>query len=479
MMRAIQWGAILSTSRDRQNMNSPPGFLHDAATTFPDIPSLHAMQRRGELSAVDLVQACLRRIERFEPRLRAWVLVDAEGAVRQARGLDEETKRGKMRGPLHGIPIGIKDIIDVAGFPTRAGSPLLADAPPAERDAALVARLRAAGAVILGKTVTTEFAGFDPSPTFNPWNLDRTPGGSSSGSAAAVAAGMCVAAIGSQTGGSITRPASFCGVAGFKPTHGRVSCAGVVPISVHLDHPGPIARRVADLAQILTAIAGPDDDDPWCRGVPADDFARRLDREGAPTLGIIEEFLFSEAHAHVRDVVRNALGRLAGAGAAIAAVRPPPTFAGLHEHHRRIMAVDAAVYHRPNFPARRAAYGPQFQKLLDEGHAAGALDFAASLQHQALFRREMEWTAEKVDALVTPATVTTAPTRETTGDPRFNSPFSYCGLPTVSIPCGLTEDALPVALQLAASPWREAELLSVAAWSERILAFRELPAILK
>ncbi|MBI1899800.1 MAG: amidase [Planctomycetia bacterium] len=460
-------------------MNTPPAFIHDGAAPFPDISSLHAMQKGGELTSVDLVNACLRRIERFEPRLRAWVLVDAEGALRQARTLDDATKRGKMRSSLHGIPIGIKDIIDVAGFPTRAGSPLLAGAPPAERDATLVGRLRVAGAVILGKTVTTEFAGFDPSPTFNPWNLDRTPGGSSSGSAAAVAAGMCVAAIGSQTGGSITRPASFCGVAGLKPTHGRVSCTGVVPISAHLDHPGPMARRASDLAPWLAAIAGADAADPWCCNRPSDDFASDLDRQSPPALGTMEGFFFEEAHRSVLDVVRAALARLAGAGATLVPTPLPPSFAGLHEHHRRIMAVDAAAYHRPSFPARRDAYGPQFRKLLDEGNAACALDYAASLQHQQLFTRQMELTSQTVAALVTPATITTAPTRETTGDPRFNSPFSYCGLPTVSIPCGLAADGLPVALQLVGSPWQEAKLLGVAAWCERRLAFAAVPTILK
>ncbi|HWA97397.1 MAG TPA: amidase, partial [Pirellulales bacterium] len=210
--------------------------------------------RTGELSPLDLVDRCLERIERFEPRVHAWVMVDAEGARREARRLADELAAGNERGPLHGIPIGIKDIIDVAGWPTRAGSPIRAG-HVAARDAELVANLRRAGAIILGKTVTTEFAGFDPPPTHNPWNLKRTPGGSSSGSAAAVATGMCLAAVGTQTGGSITRPASFCGIAGCKPAHGMVSVDGVVPFAPTLDHPGPMARAVDDLRVMLEAMS--------------------------------------------------------------------------------------------------------------------------------------------------------------------------------------------------------------------------------
>ena len=212
-------------------------------------------------SARDLLEECLQHIEQFEPRVHAWVMIDAAGARETAKRLDEERGQGKDRGPLHGIPIGIKDIVDVAGWPTKAGSPLREN-HRAERDSPLVARLREAGAIILGKTVTTQFASFDPAATRNPWNLNRTPGGSSSGSAAAVALGMCLGAIGSQTGGSITRPASFCGVAGCKPTLGRVSTTGLVPFSYHLDHPGPIARTVADLAVLLETIAGYDPSDP-------------------------------------------------------------------------------------------------------------------------------------------------------------------------------------------------------------------------
>src|SRR5579872_5026359 len=213
---------------------------------------------KRERTCVSVVEDCLAQIEAWEPRVHAWVSVDRTGALARARELDRELEDGKCRGPLHGIPVGIKDLVDIAGWPTLAGTSWLPNTPAAS-DAPIVARLRAAGAIILGKTVTTQFACFDPPPTRNPWNLDRTPGGSSSGSAAAVATGMCLGAIGSQTGGSITRPASFCGVAGCKPTFGTVPLDGVYPLAASLDHPGPLARTVDDLATVLAAIVDPAD----------------------------------------------------------------------------------------------------------------------------------------------------------------------------------------------------------------------------
>ena len=220
---------------------------------LPTIFDAASAIRTGGLSPVELVAKCLEAIDRYEPRVRAWVLVDRAGARTEAERLEKAARRGEWRGPLHGIPLGIKDIIDVAGWPTAAGSRLWAN-QVAGRDAEVVARLLKAGAILLGKTVTTPYASFDPPPTRNPWNLERTPGGSSSGSAAAVACGMCLGALGSQTGGSLTRPASYCGVATCKPSFGAVSVDGVLPLSPSMDHVGPIARSVRDLAILLKVI---------------------------------------------------------------------------------------------------------------------------------------------------------------------------------------------------------------------------------
>src|SRR5437763_15158145 len=217
-------------------------------------------------------------MDRWESKLRAWVLSARERARADAARPTDELKRGDYRGPLHGIPIGVKDIFDVFDWTTAAGSKLWANSI-ARKDAAIVKNLRRAGTVFLGKTVTTQYASFDPPVTRNPWNLDRTPGGSSSGSAAALACGMCLGALGSQTGGSITRPASYCGVAGIKPTYDRVSTAGVMPLAASMDHPGPIASCVQDLAILLQAIAGPDPLDPGCSGRSVPDYLAALRTE--------------------------------------------------------------------------------------------------------------------------------------------------------------------------------------------------------
>lgn len=433
-------------------------------------------------SSIDLVEQCLEAIEKYEPTVKAWVVVDADAAREEAAARDREFKNGQIRGPLHGIPIGIKDIVDVQGLPTLAGSPLRENVA-AEHDATVVARLREAGAVILGKTATTQWASFDPPPTLNPWNLNHTPGGSSSGSAAAVALGMCVAAIGSQTGGSISRPASYCGVAGCKPTHGLVSTTGVVPLSFHLDHIGPIARCSYDLAVLLQAIAGGDPLDPWSAQREVSDFAglidtAQIDRASPPRLGVLGGFFDEYADAEVRSATQQAVEKLRSAGAELVEVSLPSSFEAFLENHRIVMAVEAAEYHRERFPAKREKFGPEIAQLLSEGCAAEARDYAAALAHQQLFRHELQGLLKPYDALICSTTTSPAPTIETTGDPRFNSPWSYSGLPTVSLPCGLSSDGLPLGIQLVGPAWDEAQLLAVAAWCEAKIGFDRSPVML-
>lgn len=438
------------------------------------------------LTPREAVERCLAAIERFEPRVNAWVLVDADGARQAADRLGDELAQGHCRGPLHGIPLAIKDIVDVAGWPTRAGSPLRAE-HRADADATIVARLRDAGAVLLGKTVTTEFASFDPPPTRNPWNLERTPGGSSSGSAAAVALGMCLGAIGSQTGGSITRPASYCGVSGCKPTVGRVSSAGLVPLSFHLDHPGPIARTVGDLGVMLDAIAGYDLRDPVSAEVPVADCAAACRQAAPPRLGVLEDFFLTGASPAAKQATRTAIDALAQAGAAVEVIALPPEFHEVPVLHRLIMAVEAAQYHADMFARRRDQYGPHIARLIEEGLAASAIEYATALDHRRRLRREMLGVFGHADALVTPATVGPAPGIETTGDPKFNSPWSYTGFPTISFPCGLAESdqqlgaaerGLPVSLQFIGRPFDEPRVFSAAAWCESVLGFSHCPAIL-
>ena len=422
--------------------------------------------RAGDLHPRDLVGHCLHRMRQFEPRVQAWVHVDEQGALDEAERLGALLQHGEDLGPLHGIPVGIKDIIDVRGMPTEAGSPLFKGAI-AQQDAALVSRLRAAGAIILGKTVTTEFACFDPSPTRNPWNLEHTPGGSSSGSAAAVATEMCFAAIGSQTGGSITRPAAYCGVAGLKPTFGRVDMSGVIPVSEHLDHVGPMARSATDLWQMLGGISETDSSNST------------LEAPQSPPLHIIDEYFTEHTDPAVLDVTAAACQKLQDAGASMPLLGLPRSFHQSHMMHRGLMAVDLAEMHFQSFTEQPDSYGPQIRSLIEEGMAFFAVDYALALRHQPRFRQDIQAIIRDDVVAVTPATPTAAPRGlESTGDPGFNSPWSYAGVPTVTIPCGLTGDGLPCGLQLIGSIDREHHLLSVAAWCEAVLGFDHQPPLL-
>lgn len=446
--------------------------------SFPaNIAEAGAALRRGTLKPRDLVERCLARIDVLEERVRAWVLVDRDGARRAADHAGRELANGFDRGPLHGIPIGIKDIIDVAGFPTLAGARVRPNTPAA-RDAFVVTRLREDGAIVLGKTVTTEFASFDPPPTKNPWNPERTPGGSSSGSAAAVATGMCFAALGSQTGGSIIRPASYCGVAGLKPTWGRVSLAGIVPLAYHLDHPGPIARTVADLGVTYRAMRGFDPNDPIAR---QDAPTPSCDNAAPTRIGVVRGFFTDRATPTVRDTAAKAVERLGTGAMEVVDVELPTSFADVVRSHRMVMAVESAAYHREMFAARRAEYGPRITGLLDEGLAATSTDYSRALALQLTFRRDMERLILEtgVDGLVMPAVSNTAPSADTTGEPSFQAPWSFAGLPVVSMPCGLGDDGLPVCVQFVGQAWCEEGLLVAAAECEKRFGWAESPAILR
>ncbi|MBL9082538.1 MAG: amidase [Planctomycetales bacterium] len=441
--------------------------------------------RKQELTPVGLLDQCLARIDLLDSEVRAWALVDREGARAAAEQATTELASGIDRGPLHGIPIGVKDIIDVRGLPTFAGAKVRPNIP-APSDAFVVAKLREAGAVIVGKTVTTEFASFDPSPARNPWNAKRTPGGSSAGSAVAPVCGMCFAALGTQTGGSIIRPASYCGAAGLKPTWGHLSLQGIIPLAYHLDHPGVLARSVGDLELTYRALVGFDATDACSvRGAQtppsADIYQAEIDAVGVPRLGVVRDYFFDRSTDNVRKGVTEAMDRLRKAGATVSAVTLPKAFADVHRSHRLVMAVEAAAYHRETFLARRADYGPRISELLDEGLAATAVDYSRALEHQLQFRRAMEQmlAEQQIDALVMPAVSNTAPPLETTGDPTFQAPWSFAGLPVVSIPCELGDDDMPVALQFVGPSWSEGSLLAVAAWCEREIGFGEVPPMLQ
>jgi len=442
--------------------------------------------RRREISPRELVEQCLDRIERLDGRLRAWVVVDHERAIQAARQLTEEAAKGSFRGPLHGVPVGIKDIIDVAGLPTRAGSPLREN-HLAEQDATVVAGLRRSGAIILGKTVTVEFACFDPSASRNPWdpeintNPTHTPGGSSSGSAVAVATGMCLGALGTQTGGSLVRPSAYCGVATCKPTLARVSRDGVVPVSYHFDHVGPMARRVVDLELMLNCLPRSRDFGPPEQAMAATAAPLAPGVKPPPRLGTLGGFFHETADENIRACVQAALEKLEVAGATrVPLLEPDVDFSRIQPMHRRIMGVEAAAYHRDDYRKHADAYGPLISELLDEGLAASAVDYAAALAELRDYQRRVVGLLDSVDAVIVPSTHTTAPPTlaTSTGTSEFQTPWSCAGLPVVSIPCGLAGDRLPAAMQLVGRYHGEPRLLAIARWCEEVFAFDNLPPII-
>jgi aspartyl-tRNA(Asn)/glutamyl-tRNA(Gln) amidotransferase subunit A len=441
--------------------------LEDLPRLFPrpeqTIAGIGPLLRRRALTCVGVLNACLEQVDEWEPKVHAWVVLDRTGATEQASALNEELRSGKDRGPLHGIPVGIKDIIDVKGLPTACGAKRWAERM-AERDAPVVEQLRNAGAVIMGKTVTTPYAWIDPPATRNPWNLDRTPGGSSSGSSAAVACGMCYGAIGTQTGGSITRPASFCGIAGMKPSHLmdlNYSTSGHLPLAPSLDHFGPLARTAADLGVIFTAMqAGrlmPGADDP--------------PRESPPRLVRLRGFFDRRMHPSMRLVFEEALAQLASRGAEIRDADDPLDMEQLLKDHRRVIAAEVAHVHSDWLDEALFDYPPRIRELVDEGRSISALDYlrAKAQQHPSAIAIQGLLADHGFDAAVTPATIGTPPDPSLTGDPAFNSPWSFTGLPTVSFPIGLAADGMPLALQLVGFGIQDFKLLRTAEWCENVI----------
>jgi Asp-tRNA(Asn)/Glu-tRNA(Gln) amidotransferase A subunit family amidase len=432
--------------------------------------------RARALSPIELLEACLERIDRAEPSVKAWVHLDREGALRTARERAAQAAAGAILGPLHGVPVALKDIFDVAGMPTCAGAAAFAHRRP-ETDAASAGRLRAAGAVILGKVTTTTFALMDPSPTGNPWNVEHTPGGSSSGSAAAVAARMAPLALGSQTVGSVLRPAAYCGVVGFKPTHGRISAVGVVPLSWSNDHVGILCRAVEDAALALQILAGPDRADPFSASAPVDDYLAGLAPAPAPRLGVLRPLVDRanpETASHLEEVAR----QLAAAGAAVSDAVLPPSFAGIHESGQVVVRSEAAAYHAPNFPRLADEYPPKIRQALENGGEIRATQFLAAQAHRRRFREEMAPIALRFDALLTPTAPAPAPRGlDSTGDPYFCAPWSHAGMPAITLPSGMAREGLPLSVQLVGGAFAEARLLGAAAWVEGVLGFKEAPRV--
>lgn len=430
--------------------------------------------RRRDVSPVELTEACLERIGRLDARLNAFITVTAEAALAAARAAEREIARGDYRGPLHGVPLALKDLFDVAGVRTTAASKILAGNVPGE-DSAAAARLKDAGAILLGKLNMHEFAfgatGVNPhyGPCRNPWDTGRITGGSSSGSGAAVAAGECLASLGTDTGGSIRIPASLCGVVGLKPTFGRVSRRGIIPLSWSLDHVGPLTRTAEDAAIVLQAIAGHDPGDPSSATDPVPDYTSAL-RDGASgiRIGIPRKFFFENLDTEIEAAVRKAISVLQSAGAT-AEELDLPHVEEIPAAVAAIMLPEALAYHHRWMEERPEDYGDDVRHRLELASRYSAVTYVQAQRLRETAREEWRrGVFNQVDIIATPTTAIPAPPIEDGGLQttlnliRLTNPFNFLGLPAVSVPCGFTASGLPIGLQLAGRWWDEATVLRAA-----------------
>jgi Asp-tRNA(Asn)/Glu-tRNA(Gln) amidotransferase A subunit family amidase len=430
----------------------------------PDLTALTATQAaaeiaRGAITAEDYTRACIDRIAAVESDVQALAHFDGDHALAQARALDRHKANGGRIGPLHGIPVGIKDIIDTADYPTECGSPLLAGRRPSA-DATVVRKLREAGAVIIAKTVTTEFAYYCPGKTRNPRDLGRTPGGSSSGSAAAVAAGMMPLAVGSQTNGSMIRPAAFCGVFGAKPGHGLISRAGVLTLSRALDHIGAFARSLEDVALVLDVLAGEDPADPDSRPYPSPGFRARVAEPPPlpPSFVLVRTPMWDKADADAREAVEE-LAKEIGAQE----VDLLDDFRYAWDAQRAIMAADMAHNLEP-FLRNGGDVSPQLSALVAEGRAVTAVQYLAALRDARRYgERLLEIFEQLADAIVTLSARGVAPQGlSSTGDPVFCTLWTLVGFPALNLPVLANDEGLPIGVQLVGAPGQDERLLRTA-----------------
>jgi Asp-tRNA(Asn)/Glu-tRNA(Gln) amidotransferase A subunit family amidase len=416
------------------------------------------------MSARACTEHLLNRIRSRDGSVQAWAALDEARALALAAECDRRRAAGAEHGALHGVPVGVKDIIDTADLPTEMGSPAFAGRRPA-RDAAVVERLRQAGAFVLGKTVTTEFAFMHPGRTRNPWNPEHTPGGSSSGSAAAVAAGFVPAAIGTQTNGSVIRPAAFCGIVGFKPTLGTLPFAGVGQFSETLDQLGTFARSVADAAFFTSRLARSPE------AIPAD--VPPLERP--PWIGVLARFPWNDAEAEAQIHFEIALDALRAAGARVERIALPEGFADANLVHRTIMLAEGARNLGPVQARARALLSATLNRALDEGAAITPASYRASVALRAALAERAHDLFGRCEVVVSPSAPGPAPRRrDVTGDPSFCTLWSLLGVPAITVPSGLAQNGLPFGLQLARDAGGDAHLLRIARWCESVLRFQGL-----
>jgi Asp-tRNA(Asn)/Glu-tRNA(Gln) amidotransferase A subunit family amidase len=437
-----------------------------------DRKSLHAQSasdvasliRQGFVSAREYVDACLRRVDEVDDQVRAWAFLDPDHAREQARAADEYRLSGQPIGPLHGVPVGVKDIIDTGDMPTENGSVLHAGRTPS-RDATVIAMLRAAGAIVMGKTVTTEFATRTPGKTRNPHNPAHTPGGSSSGSAAAVAAGMVPLALGSQTTGSTIRPASYCGVYGFKPTHGLIPRHGMFQLSRTLDHVGLFARSLEDIALLLESIVGYDERDPDTRPRPRVPYGAIAAAEPSipPTFAWVKTPRWAAMDGDARDAFGELVERLGDRVEEVELVNDSDESLRWHE---AISGAEIALNLHHEWETGREGLSPALRARIEKGRAVPGVEYLQALHRvPAMVAGFTELFEQRYDAILTPAAYGTAPAGlENTGDPAFCALWTMCGMPALSIPLMQGANGLPLGAQLVGPRHGDARLLRTARW---------------
>src|SRR5881397_3333979 len=442
---------------------------------FENLHSLSASEaarliRDGVISSEQLIEACLARVREVDEQVQAWTFLDPDYALAQARAADQFRLSGQPIGPLHGVPVGIKDIFDTADMPTENGSVIYAGRTPS-RDATVVSMLRAAGAVIMGKTVTTEFAYFSPGKTRNPHNSEHTPGGSSSGSAAAVAGNMVPLAIGSQTNGSTIRPAAYCGVIGFKPTHGLISRYRVFPLSRTLDHVGLFARSIEDIALLVEQITGYDENDPDTRPRARIPFVEVAAEEPPlpPMFAFVKTARWDRVAGDAREAFAELTERL---GDRVEEIELSSGVEAALDWHRTIMEVELAANLTREWNEGRAHLSASIRPRIERGRTTRALDYLAALAHlPELHEGFAELFSQRYDAILTPASTGTAPAGlDTTGDPAFCSLWTLCGMPAISVPLMQGANELPLGVQMVGPRHGDARLLRTARWLVEHLA---------
>jgi len=437
-----------------------------------DLSDLHLLSaseavrliRDGVINSAQLVEACLAQIVTVDEQVQAWAFLDPDYALSQARALDQLRLDGKPIGPLHGVPVAIKDIFDTADMPTECGSAIYSGRTPA-RDSTVVSLLRAAGAVIMGKTVTTEFAYFFPGKTRNPHNPEHTPGGSSSGSAAAVAANMVPLAIGSQTNGSTIRPAAYCGVVGFKPTHGLISRHRVSPLSRTLDHVGLFARSVDDIALLAEHLVAYDENDPDSQPRARIPFAAVAVEEPplAPMFAFIKTPMWQRADEDTKEGLAEIIEQL---GKQVEEVELFPTAADAWQWHQTIMSAEMAFNLARQWDSGREFMSEQLIKQIGFGRSVAAFDYQQALNQIAPMRDSfVELFEQRYDAIVTAAAPGAAPKGlASTGDPSFCTLWTLCGMPCITLPLLQSSSGLPIGVQLIGAHHGDARLLRSARW---------------